>query len=337
MPISEVFSTIANAEPGMGQYRHARVLVTGASGFIGRSVCQRLVRAGAEVWVTGHSRERLAALIGNLGQGAAPVLTDLSKPGALAATYREVRPDVTFNLAGYGVAPTEREAGLSERINARVPGELALLAAEYDHGEWSGQTMVHVGSGFEYGSVAGTIDENTSANPSSQYARTKLMGTEQVQRVREQGARVITARVFTVYGPGEHTHRLLPSLLRTVQSNGCMELTAGEQERDFTFVGDVADGLLRLAATANVPPIVNLATGRLTTVRSFAETVINVAGGESRHVRFGALPYRPDEVWQGSVSVALLNRVLGWIPSIDVRSGVVATCKSVALEREVSA
>ena len=81
--------------------------------------------------------------------------------------------------------------------------------------------------------------------------------------------RAVTARLFTVYGPGEHCGRLLPSLIEAARAEKPLELTAGTQLRDLTYVEDVAEGLLRLGlAQAEPGSVVNLATGHLTMVRS---------------------------------------------------------------------
>ncbi|MEX2284972.1 MAG: NAD(P)-dependent oxidoreductase [Gemmatimonadota bacterium] len=319
------------------EYRGVPVLVTGATGFIGRAVCQLLADSGAEVWAVSQSDKKLSPLIQAWGGLVRSVVSDLAARGSLSPCYRDARPAVTFNLAGYGVAPNERDARLADLINAQLPGELTGLAAEHADPHWSGHNFVQVGSGFEYGSVKTAVMESTPESPANLYARTKLAGSEQVRQGRAKGAKALVARVFTVYGPGEHTHRLLPSLIRTIHAGGSLELTAGEQERDFTFVGDIAEGLLRLGLLRTGVPLVNLATGVSTTVRAFAETAIDVAGGNPAHARFGALPYRSDEVWQGPVNVELLKSLLGWVPPTTVRAGIIATNECTSLERAASA
>jgi nucleoside-diphosphate-sugar epimerase len=136
----------------------------------------------------------------------------------------------------------------------------------------------------------------------------------------------VTLRVATVYGPGEHPHRLLPSLIRASRAGETFSLTAGEQQRDFTYVEDVAEGVVRVAASVEpTDPVLNLATGRLQTVRSFASCARDMLGIPPNRVIFGALPYRDDEVWQGEIDVDRLESVLGWKPSIPVPEGIERT------------
>ena len=312
---------VTRADVGvLAAYGGVRVLVTGAGGFIGRWVWRLLAEAGAEVWAVGR-----AAIDDPFDGAGGRLVADLAVHGELARLCRRVRPAVVVNCAGYGVDRAERDGRLMRRLNAALPAEAALAAAAAS-GEgdgWGGQRLVHVGSAFEYGSLAGEVDEDAAPAPRTPYAAAKLEGTRRVAEVRRAtGVRAVTARVATVYGPGEHPHRLLPTLLRAAATGETVDLTAGGQERDFTHVRDVAEGLLRLGALEHAPDVVNLATGRLTTVRAFAECAMRAAGVPAERVRFGAVPYRDDEVWQGPIRIDRLRAAAGWSPETGVEDGI---------------
>lgn len=307
----------------LAAYAGVRVLVTGASGFIGGWVWRLLAEHGAEVWAAGRDGARLRGSA-PAGAGGGIAVADLSVPGAMAELIRRLRPAVTFNLAGYGVGRSERDAALSRRVNAGVPAEAAraLASAPAERG-WDGLRLVHTGSAFEYGCVAGTVDEDTAPVPATRYGRDKLAGTAAVAAARaETGLRAATVRVATVYGPGEHPDRLLPTLLRAARTREAVALTAGEQARDFTWVGDVAEGLLRVGLRGAAPAALNLATGRACTVRDFAVQAMRAAGIPPAQVRFGAVPYAPDEVWQGPLDVRRACALLGWLPPTPVADGI---------------
>jgi nucleoside-diphosphate-sugar epimerase len=116
---------------------------------------------------------------------------------------------------------------------------------------------------------------------------------------------------------------LLPSLAQAAESGLPVPLTAGMQRRDFTFVEDVADGLLRLGV-AEVPPgaIVNLATGTLETVRRFIEIAAGVLPLAPEQLRFGAIPTREEEMEHAAVAVDRLRALTGWIPPTGIAEGV---------------
>jgi UDP-glucose 4-epimerase len=133
----------------------------------------------------------------------------------------------------------------------------------------------------------------------------------------------VVARLFTVYGPGEHEGRLLPSLTAAADAGGDVELTEGLQKRDFTYAEDVAHGLLALGACpTSSGQIVNLATGRLLTVREFIERAGPVLGIDVSRLRFGAVSTRDDEMEHREVSVSLLESLIGWSPATGVADGV---------------
>ena len=89
-------------------------------------------------------------------------------------------------------------------------------------------------------------------------------------------------------------------------------------------MGDVAEGLLRLGARPEIVELgaLNLATGRLETVRSFAERAAAVLGIPGERMKFGALPTRPEEMNHDPVSIELLRRLVGWAPATSIEDGV---------------
>jgi nucleoside-diphosphate-sugar epimerase len=316
------------AEPGpLAAYRGARVLVAGATGFVGGAVARTLAGCGADVWVVARDAKRLAEVAAACG-GATLRPADLSRPGEFARVFAEARPAVVFNLAGYGVDHEERDPGLAAALNTQLPGEIAATVARDRGTSWSGMRLVHAGTAFEYGRVDGPVREDSPAAPISDYGRTKLAGTRLVLDARQVlGLPAAVVRLFIVYGPGEHATRLLPSLMKLAGSRESLSLTAGQQRRDFTFVGDVADGLLRLGLARECPGIVNLATGVQTSVREFAACAAELLGLAPAQLQFGALPYREDEVAQGPADISLLRLVLGWAPQYGVCEGIRETIR----------
>lgn len=308
-------------------YEGVPVAVLGAGGFVGRWVARAVARAGAKPTLVVRSRDRARSVFDAMGIGGLVVEADLGEPGRAGELLSEIAPVVTFNLVGYGVDPAESDPELSERINGQLARSVAEACALLADRGWSGQALVHVGSALEYGRAGGDLAEDTDCIPSTVYGRTKLAGTLAVREVASGGRlSAVTARLFTVYGPGEHHGRLLPSLLAAAETGRALDLTEGRQRRDFTFVEDVAEGLLRLG-TAHPQPgtIVNLATGRLETVRTFAETAARVLSIDPELLHFGARAGRAAEMEHDDVAVERLERLTSWHPATSIRDGVAAT------------
>ena len=305
-------------------YRGRRLAVLGASGFIGRWVARRLTACGARLSLIVRDAGSMEALLPTYGIRSEIVEQDLADLAAVREVLTEIRPSVVFNLAGYGVDHAEQDEHTAFLINAALVRAVAEAMASLQDATWKGQAVVHVGSALEYGVAKGNLAESSEPHPTTLYGRSKLAGTLGLAEVCCGSAlRGVTARLFTVYGPGEHEQRLLPSLLRTADAGRPLDLTLGWQQRDFTFVEDVAEALLRLGATATEPgEVVNVASGRFTTVRDFVETAARVLSIERDLLRFGAVPVRDEEMEHEPVSVERLQKRTGWLPDIDVEEGI---------------
>jgi UDP-glucose 4-epimerase len=301
------------------------VVVLGATGFIGRWVARSLVAGGAEVHAVVRDRAGAHATLPDLEALAGLHALDLTDARSLRRLLGMVRPSLAFNLAGYGVDRAERDDAIAAAVNEGVVRTLVeALAATADR-RWRGQHLVHAGSALEYGEASGDLEEkSTTPRPTTTYGRTKLAATLAIGEAAPRlGLRAVTARLFTVYGPGEHDGRLLPALLAARAHAEPLPMTSGEQRRDFTYVGEVAEGLLRLGVSSAEPgAAVNLATGTLTSVRSFAERAARVLGISAERLRFGALPTRAEEMHHDPVTIARLRSLTGWTPSCGIEEGV---------------
>lgn len=311
----------------MDGYRNLKVLVLGASGFIGRWVARLLYADGANVFLNVRDRLMSQKVFDQYGVFGEIIVSDLSDPVLVQEVIHEVKPSIIFNLAGYGIEPSERDQDTAYLVNAELVNTFSEAMSTVRDPNWGGQDIIHVGSALEYGKIRGDLREDSLANPTTLYGKTKLVGTKNLEKCCDLfGIKGLTARLFTVYGPGEHPGRLLPSIMKLEENDGSLQLTAGEQKRDFTYVEDVADGLLRLGLTTGKHgKIVNLATGKLTSVRTFAETAANVLRIPGEKLNFGALPTRPEEMHHDPVTIERLKQFTGWVPPTNISAGVYKT------------
>jgi nucleoside-diphosphate-sugar epimerase len=234
---------------------------------------------------------------------------------------------IVFNLAGYGVHPREDDEALARRLNLGVVQELRQAMAVQAPTSWFGQHIVHAGSALEYGTAGGILSEDVECRPTTLYGRTKFEATRVLSAAVEMGAlRALTARLFTVYGPGEGPWRLLPSLRRVTSLKQPLAMTAGHQKRDFTYIGDVAEGLLLLGTLTSVEvDPVNLATGVLLPVRDFAELAAHQLRLPAELLQFGVLPTREWEMDHDPVPIGRLVNLTGWRPLTVPAEGIQRT------------
>ncbi len=308
-------------------YKNVPVMVLGANGFIGRWVARALSRQGAILILPVIDPSDAKSVFRNYGIQGEIYPLDLANFDRVGDLLNETRPTILFNLAGYGVSRNERDESQAYRINAELLGVLCQPGWKRDDPGWTGQQIIHVGSAMEYGANTGDLSEDSATVPTTIYGRSKLAGTKLLSKSSvETGVHALTARLFAVYGPGEPRNRLLPSLIQAAETGESLELTAGLHQRDFVNVEDVADGLLRLGMTAApLGSVVNIATGKLTTIKEFAETAAEILGMDRDRLKFGALPTREEEMAHKPVSIRKLVELSGWVPQTDIASGIQKT------------
>lgn len=309
-------------------YRERVVVVLGAGGFIGRHVALKLVGMGAQVYGT-HRPGKGQPEAKGLFKGLASVkwqALDLLDGSALQAWLGGIQPDIIFNLAGYGVWRDQRSPSLFEGLNDALVGQLLFYLEKMPGQNWPGQRLIHVGSAQEYGQLPGDLREAGPAQPTTEYGRTKLRGTQRVIAAHAKGMAVLCARLFTVYGPGAQDDKLLPLLRAARTTQDRIPLSHGLQKRDFTYVEEVAEGLLRLGMIQKGPPVVNLATGALDSVRDFIEIARRHLDIPVERLAFGDLPTRVDEMEHLPVNISRLESLTAWKPALALEEGLRYAC-----------
>lgn len=307
-------------------YRGVSAVVLGASGFIGMEVSRQLYACGAKLHLFVRNRRAAEESLYRYMDVRDVFEADLKDRQSTTRLLTTIKPTIVFNLAGYGVDPSERDESIAYRVNAELVETICAAMATIRNPRWRGQDVVHAGSALEYGAAGGELAEDSPTFPSTVYGKSKLAGTRLLERCcMAFDIKGVTARLFTVYGgTGEHRARLLPALIDAARTGKPLLLTDGSQKRDFTYIEDAAEGLLRIGAVRAASPgeVVNLATGKLTSVRRFAETAAEILRIPPERLIFGGLPTRPEEMFHRAVSLQRLRQLVGWIPATTVDQGI---------------
>lgn len=308
-------------------YNDLRVMVIGAAGFIGRWVARALCLKGAKVFLIDRDWFRIEEISSVYGISGNIIEVNSDDRNAIRKLFKKIKPSITFNLAGYGVIRSERDDKTAYSINVDLVKLLVESISAVKDPAWPGQDIVHVGTAMEYGDINGNLSEDSTPNPTTLYGNSKLAGTIALaESCQANNIKGLTARLFMIYGPGEHSSRLLPSLIKIAKTGESLKLTTGIQERDFTYIDDVVEGLLRLGLCKTKPgEIVNLATGKLTSVRYFVETAAQILNIKPNRLEFGAVPTRTEEMRHSEVSTERLQRLIGWIPTTNIERGILET------------
>ena len=292
-----------------------RVLVTGATGFIGRHALAPLASLGFDV----HAVTSRAEPPPELACAATWHRGDLLDPDGAAAVVAACAPERLLHLAWYA----EHGAFWTSAENLRwVEASLRLLRAFADAG---GRRAVLAGTCAEYDwSRPRLAERETPLAPATLYGASKH-GLHVVARAfaKEAGLSLAWGRVFFLYGPYEDPRRLVSSVALALLRGEEARTSAGTQVRDFLHVEDVAAAFAALVGSEIAGPV-NVAAGEPVTIRSVVEAVAEAAG-RPELLRVGALPARDGDPPSLAASADRLRREVGWEPAWSLEDGLRAT------------
>ena len=258
-----------------------RVLVTGASGFVGQAVCELLLECGADVHGTYRSR------LPPEGVQAQPA----HLPGDAQELLDRVRPEVVIHLAS--PINLSRQPQLYSVMRAGILDATAAIAAAcLKHSA----RLLHVGTCAEYGAQPPPLAPTLCPAPLSPYAALKAAATHWVMTLtRTSALQAGVVRPFRAFGPRDHSS-VISLACRAALEQTPLELTDGRQIREWNDVYAIAAGILSAAAHPDaVGRILNLGGGHQLSVRAVVEAVFSAADADPSLLRFGARPRRAGE------------------------------------------
>lgn len=295
-----------------------RVLVTGASGFLGRAGTAALLKRGIEVHGTGRGRPPdLPGLVWHQA--------DLLTVAGRAAVIEAARPSHLLHLAWEARPGIYRD---SPDNPAWTAASLELLDRALAAGA---ERVLGIGTCFEYGPYDGPCVEAVSpCRPATLYGQAKLAAAEGFV-----GAGAAWGRVFFPFGPGEPGGKLIPALIRSLSAGESFACSQGGQLRDFIYTEDLADAMLAVLDSA-LTGIVNLGSGEARPLRDIIDAVARRLG-RPELIRYGARAAAgADAEPIIAADITRLRGEAGWTPSFGFEAGLERTIAWWRRQREGS-
>lgn len=290
-----------------------RALVTGARGFIGRHLVERLSESGYEVHATTRRPQVATSL---LAGSAAWHQCDGADAEATTRLVRLVSPDVIFHLAS-DVAGSRDPQLVVPMLHGNLSSAVNLMTAGLECG---------VGRMVSAGSIEEPDPASSASLPNSPYSAAKGAATMYARMFAELWNLPITVlRIAMVYGPAQPDHRkLVPHVISSFLEGRSPELTTGDRIIDWIYVDDVVDALV---AAAQVPStggdVIPIGSGCGASIHEVVETIQELLHTELP-AEFGALADRPlDRV--RIADTALADELLGWKAQTSLREGLMRT------------
>ncbi len=194
-----------------------------------------------------------------------------------------------------------------------------------DRGHLEG--FAQIGSSDEYGNLPAPQSEDYRETPIAPYSFGKAATTHFLQMLsRTEAFPAIILRLFLVYGPAQNRQRFLPQIIQGCLEDQAFPTSAGEQLRDFCYVGDIARGIFKALKSPQAHgEVINLASGNGISIRKMIETTQEMIG--SGHPKFGEFPYRPGENMALYACIEKAKRLLNWKPQISLEQGLQKTIR----------
>jgi UDP-glucuronate 4-epimerase len=302
------------------------VLITGGAGFIGSHLAERLLEAGRRVVVLDNfntyydpavKRRNISSVQGDANYRL--VEGDLLDRQTLFELFHEERPEVVAHLAARaGVRPSLEDPALYHRVN--ILGSQNIMEACRETGPshlvWASSSSVYGGS-----KEVPFREDNPVARPVSPYAATKRMN-ELMAHVEHHvyGLNVTMLRFFTVYGPRQRPDMAIHKFTRLIDAGEPVPMFGdGMTARDYTYIDDIVDGLVRCVERPFGYEIINLGGHRTTQLRDLIGLIGKALGKEPRIER---KPEQPGDVPLTYADVAKAGRLLDYAPQTPIEEGV---------------
>lgn len=283
------------------------VLITGITGFLGSHIAEVLLqnkveviglkRIESDIWRCQEFKDRIDWVD----------IDECWKDKVL-----NKKPGVIIHCAWIGVEARFREDWLEQTKNITFLVELLELGKEIEL-----QKFIFLGSQAEYGLTTGKISEEHLPSPVNAYGSVKLAALELLKTFASLNRiNWLWLRVFSVFGEKENANWLIPSVIRKMQAETQMDLTAGEQQYAYLYVRDLSEIINRMVHKDISSGIYNISSNKIRTLKSLVE-IIKKRINSSFNLNFGAVPYRKDQSMHIEGDISKIEGELGELEFTD--------------------
>ena len=298
-----------------------KILVTGASGFIGAATARQLLAEGYSVGLLLRKTSNIKR-IEDILDCVTVIYGDMGSVELSRDAIGEFSPDAIAHLAWSGVKGVDRN---SPKQMENVFASVALYRLAQEIGV---RRFVGLGSQAEYGQYSRRIDESVQTKPTTTYGAAKLATYHLIDRMADvDGVSFAWLRVFSTYGPGDDPSWLIPYISMKLLAGERPALTSGEQIWDYLFVEDAAAAVVAVL-NSDAHGAFNLGSGQAYSLRRIITNIRDLID-PALELGFGEIPYRPDQVMHLEADISALVKSTGWKPVMPLEKGLSLTIESI--------
>ena len=296
-----------------------RVLITGATGFVGSCLARRLLREGHNVHVF-IRKESNTWRLEDIRKNITEHRVDLRDAALVDETVGKIMPQVIYHLATYGGFAGQKDA--TSILESNFLGTVNLLRACEQTGF---DYFVNTGSSSEYGIKSKPMEELDILEPLEAYGVSKSASTLFCQS--EGTAKklpIVTLRLFSPFGPWDDQKRLIPYLIKSILRGEAPKLSTPESVRDYIFIDDVLDAYTAVVEQTFYGEIFNIGSGTQHTIGAVVAATRGILQKGPEPVWGSVQKLRPEPaVWVANVDKA--RQKFKWKPSATLKGGLEQT------------
>lgn len=297
-----------------------RVFLTGATGFVGSRLSKRLIKEGCEVHISVRKSSSLWRIEDVMDNCICHTI-DLTDFDDVKSLIEKIKPEIIFHLAAYGV--DYRQQNIYQAINININASVNLFELSLEN---KGFRFIHTSTSLEYGPKNQPISEIDLPNPAGIYGITKSASLQLLSFMSKQAqhGNLVILRPFGIFGELEGTHKFFPQVIAKLSRGLPMQMTGGEQVRDYMYVDDLVDAYLMAAVVPlkNVVEIINIGSGKGISLKEIALNIAKQLGANENLLQFEVLPYRSDEIMYSVANIEKAKGILGWKPKTSLEEGI---------------
>jgi len=304
-----------------------RVLVTGAGGFIGSHLTEKLVTLGAETRALIHYRSDGSG--GWLNQSKynstiEVVAGDIRDRDSVAQALKG--REIVFHLAALIAIPYSYNAPLSY-VRTNIEGTLNVLQAAR---EVALERLVHTSTSEAYGTARYVpMNEEHPLQGQSPYSASKIGADKLAEAFHLSfGLPVSTIRPFNTYGPRQLARAVIPTIISQALTESKVHLGNLKPTRDFNYVSDTVEGFIRIAESPlAIGQVINIGSGREISIGSLTDLILSLTGGQDVPITHDDERVRPEhsEVERLCANTRKATEILDWHPQYSLEQGLTQT------------
>jgi len=342
-----------------------KVLITGATGFVGANLVRMVLKQGSEVYIITRKESdkwRIDDVLGEIAEYNTDFNIDLLDCDKLKRIIRRIRPDIIYHTATYGGRPGQKDA--IKIVQTNLIGTINLIKACQKFGF---DLFVNTGSSSEYGIKERAMQEGDLLEPVNDYGISKSAATQYCRAVarnkglpikeramqegdllepvndygisksaatqycravaRNKGLPIVTLRLFSPYGSYEQSTRLIPSVILSCLRRKKPKISSPYFVRDFVYIQDVLDAYAKLSEVPDLGgEVFNIGSGKQCMVGDVANMIIELSG-YCTELETGMPQGWPNEPKKWEADISKANDILGWMPKYSMEKGLAETIR----------